>query len=268
MAQIGLKHFVAAKRNIDGTYIEGRILGTAVKASTSVDKDNPKNYGDDGTVDSLETITGGKLLISANYISDQDEAWLLGATIDGDGQVTSNVEDEAIEVGIGYYRKVRKNVGGIKSTVYQGRWFKKVKFGVPSEEDETKGQNITFKNPEIEAEIYAEDSGEWREKQEFTTEAAAIAWVENKAGIITRVKTPVPNIEGGIYTGTQSVTLSCVTSGATIKYTTNGSTPAADNGTTYSAAISIAATTVLKFFAYKASLESSEQVTETYIINS
>jgi phi13 family phage major tail protein len=267
MAQIGLKHFVAAKRGSDGSYTEGRVLGTAVKASTSIDKDVQKNYGDDGVVDSLETVTGGKLNISANYISDTDEAWLLGASIDGNGQVVSNVEDEAIDVGIGYCRKVRKTVSGVKSTVYQGRWFKKARFGVPSEEDETKGQSVSFKNPEIEAEIYADDSGDWREKQEFTTEAAAVAWLENKAGITTRVSTPVPSVTGGIYTGTQSVTLACATSGATIKYTTDGSTPATDNGTTYSTAISIASTTVLKFFAYKASLENSEQVVETYIIN-
>jgi phi13 family phage major tail protein len=238
-----------------------------VKASTSIEKESVKNYGDDGIIDSLETVTGGKLNISTNYISDADEAWLLGAAVDGNVQVVSNVSDEAIEVGIGYYRKVRKNVNGVKSTVYQGRWFKKAKFGVPSEEDETKGQTVTFKNPEIEADILTDDSGNWREKQEFTTEDAAVAWLENKAGITTRVKTPVASIDGGIYSGTQSVTLTCATAGATIKYTTNGSIPASDNGTTYSTAVSISATTVLKFFAYKAGQESSEQVVETYIIN-
>lgn len=268
MAQIGLKHFVAARCNSDGSYTEGRVLGTAVKASASVEKESVANFGDDQKIDSIESISGGTLGISANYISDEDEAWLLGATIDENGQVTSNINDEPIEVGIGYYRKVRKNVGGLKRTVYQGRWFKRAKFGVPSEEDETKGETVTFKNPELEAQILTNDAGDWREKQEFDSESEAVAWLENKAGMTTRVKTPVPSIAGGIYTATQTVALTSDTSGATIKYTTDGSMPAADNGTTYSTAISIAATTVLRFFAYKSGLESSERVTEVYIINS
>lgn len=53
-----------------------------------------------------------------------------------------------------------------------------------------------------------------------------------------------------IYTDT-AVTLSCSTSGATIKYTTDGTTPSASNGTTYSAPFTISATTTIKFCAIK-----------------
>lgn len=53
-----------------------------------------------------------------------------------------------------------------------------------------------------------------------------------------------------IYTDT-AVTLSCSTSGATIKYTTDGTTPSASNGNTYSTPFTVSKTTTIKFCAIK-----------------
>lgn len=62
------------------------------------------------------------------------------------------------------------------------------------------------------------------------------------------------------------VTLSCSTSGATIKYTTNGTTPGLSNGTTYSGAITISQTTTLKFCAIKDNLVTAgTDATYTYV---
>ena len=64
------------------------------------------------------------------------------------------------------------------------------------------------------------------------------------------VATPTFNIAGGYYVGTQNVTISCETSGATIYYTTDGTTPSASNGT-QGTSVSISATTTLKAIAVK-----------------
>ena len=52
-------------------------------------------------------------------------------------------------------------------------------------------------------------------------------------------------------THAQTVTISTTTSGATIRYTTNGTTPSSTVGTVYSSPVSITATTTLKAIAYE-----------------
>ena len=63
------------------------------------------------------------------------------------------------------------------------------------------------------------------------------------AGVVEQVSASIP---AGFYEATQSVSLSTPTSGATIRYTTDGSTPSANNGFTYTGPISITATTTLR----------------------
>ncbi|RKP57242.1 carbohydrate-binding protein [Cohnella endophytica] len=70
---------------------------------------------------------------------------------------------------------------------------------------------------------------------------------------------------GGNYTTAQSVTLSSATAGATIKYTTDGSTPTASSPT-YTGAINIAATTTVKAIATKAGMTDSAVSSATYTI--
>ena len=81
----------------------------------------------------------------------------------------------------------------------------------------------------------------------------------------TTVSTPTFSLAGGTYTTAQTVTISCATSGATIYYTTDGTTPSASS-TEYNAAITISETTTLKAIAVKDGTWSS--VAEaTYTIN-
>jgi hypothetical protein len=70
----------------------------------------------------------------------------------------------------------------------------------------------------------------------------------------------------GTYTSAQTVTISSTTSGATIRYTTDGTTPTATTGTVYSAAITISATTTLKALAYKTGYTDSAVVSATYTL--
>ena len=76
---------------------------------------------------------------------------------------------------------------------------------------------------------------------------------------------PVPSPAGGTYTGSQSVTLTAE-AGATIRYTTDGSTPSVTSGTIYSGPISISSTTTLKAVAIDSAGNVSTVMTETYTI--
>jgi hypothetical protein len=83
----------------------------------------------------------------------------------------------------------------------------------------------------------------------------------------TAVAAPVFNPAGGTYTSAQSVTITSSTTGASIRYTTNGTSPTATTGTLYSAPVSISATTTLKAIAYKSGSTDSSVTSATYTIN-
>jgi peptidoglycan/xylan/chitin deacetylase (PgdA/CDA1 family) len=82
----------------------------------------------------------------------------------------------------------------------------------------------------------------------------------------TTVATPIFSPVAGTYTGTQNVTISCATSGATIYYTTNGGNPTT-NSTKYTGAIAVSSTNTLKALAVKSGLTNSAVATATYTIN-
>ena len=79
------------------------------------------------------------------------------------------------------------------------------------------------------------------------------------------VAAPVFSLESGTYTGAQTVTITCATSGATIRYTVDGSTP--NSGSTlYTGPITVSETTTLKAIAYNTNGQASFVTTATYTI--
>jgi hypothetical protein len=78
--------------------------------------------------------------------------------------------------------------------------------------------------------------------------------------------TPTFSPSGGTFTVAQTVTLSTLTSGAAINYTTDGSTPSNTAGTLYSGPITVSATTTIKAIAYAPGLTNSTVSTATYNI--
>lgn len=80
------------------------------------------------------------------------------------------------------------------------------------------------------------------------------------------VATPTFSPAPGAYT--QPVTISTTTSGATIRYTTDGSTPTETNGTVYSGPVTLTQTTTLKAIAYAAGMTDSGIASGTYTVSS
>jgi alpha-glucosidase (family GH31 glycosyl hydrolase) len=69
---------------------------------------------------------------------------------------------------------------------------------------------------------------------------------------------------GGSYSSPQSVTISTTTAGASIRYTTNGSTPTSTTGTLYTGPVSISSTTTLQAIAYATGMSDSSVTSATY----
>lgn len=94
------------------------------------------------------------------------------------------------------------------------------------------------------------------------TGSALVLYKKQVAG---QPATPEFSVAGGTYAGTQSVTLACTTDGATIYYTTDGTTPD-NNSTEYTGAISVSASQTINAIAYVGSDASSVASAEYTIL--
>ena len=81
-----------------------------------------------------------------------------------------------------------------------------------------------------------------------------------------RAAKPQMTPPGGVYNSARSVTINSATAGAVIKYTTDGSTPSASSAT-YSGAITVSATSVVKAIAIKSGMLDSLVASESYTID-
>jgi uncharacterized repeat protein (TIGR03803 family) len=77
---------------------------------------------------------------------------------------------------------------------------------------------------------------------------------------------PVFSPAPGTYTSAQTVTITSATSGASIRYTTNGSTPTETTGTLYSGPVNISSTTTLNALAFKSGLADSAVISPAFTI--
>jgi hypothetical protein len=80
------------------------------------------------------------------------------------------------------------------------------------------------------------------------------------------VATPQFNPGPGTYAGPQNVTISCSTTDATIRYTTDNTDPSETHGTQYTSGVSVPASMTLKAIAYKAGMADSAIASATYMI--
>ena len=108
----------------------------------------------------------------------------------------------------------------------------------------------------------------------MTIKAIAVATGFNSSAIASvtytiqsAAATPTFSPAAGSYSSAQSVTISDSTSGATIYYTTNGTTPTTAS-TKYTAAISVSSTTTIQAIAVATGFNNSSVASATYTINS
>ncbi len=99
------------------------------------------------------------------------------------------------------------------------------------------------------------------------TEAEAEPANWNETGGPTPVANPTFSPAAGTYTSAQNVAITTTTSGASIRYTTDGSTPSETAGTLYSSPVSVSTTTTINAIAYEAGFTDSAVTSATYTIS-
>lgn len=181
MAQIGLTNlwYGILTEGADGTpsYGGAKSFGKAVSAKVDVSNNDAKLYADDALAESDSSFQSGKVTLG---VADDDMtvfAEILGHKVaEPGGEMTRNADDAAPYIGLG--RVITKLVNNKR--VYKGEFLYKVKFSEPSQEDETKGESVDFKTPEIEGTASALANGNWSASQTFDTKTAAVEWVKGK----------------------------------------------------------------------------------------
>lgn len=233
MAKTGLEFVKVGKlgtatSGANASYSDPRYMGPSAGLTGNIMANDVKDYGDDHTVETDTSVTGGTLSWEKNDLSDEDQAYLLGheaqntyglttdtdivqgktyytrsgsgtsespyeytpvaepvkASLDNYYEVTAceilaNADDVAPYVGVGMIGK--SMVNGAKK--YKAKFYYKVQFHEPNDENATATDNITFGHDTIEGNIYLLENGDWKAQETFDTLSAAKTWVDGKLGI-------------------------------------------------------------------------------------
>jgi hypothetical protein len=84
---------------------------------------------------------------------------------------------------------------------------------------------------------------------------------------VPQVAAPIFDPPQGAYTSVQTVSLTSITAGATIRYTTDGTPPSETVGALYDKRIAVSSSTIIKSIAYKPGMTASPVSTAAYTIN-
>jgi phi13 family phage major tail protein len=190
MAQIGLQYLICAPINETGaavTYSGGVVMSSAIKADISIEFNEAKLSADNRLVEYIREFKSGKLTLGGDHLSYETLALILGhkiAKLPGNAgeTLTARGDDDGAFVGCGFYATSIKD--GVKK--YRAIWLRKVKFSVPNESLETKGDGgIKFQTPSIEGAVLTDVLGIWKEESLFETEEQAKKWLDDKADLTT-----------------------------------------------------------------------------------
>lgn len=180
MAKIGLNSFrySVLTEATDGTpsYDGAKTPAKAISCSVSISNNDVKLYADDALAESDTSFQSGSVTIG---IDDEDQATmatLLGHQVDSTSQaMIRNANDVAPYIGFG--RIVVKMINNVKK--YKVEFLYKVKFGEPSQDDNTKGESVEFATTELEGTVATLADGKWSETKTFDTKDEALTFLEN-----------------------------------------------------------------------------------------
>lgn len=179
MAKIGLSNFRYAvlTEAQDGTpsYDGAKTPAKAISCNVSITNNEAKLYADDVLAESDTSFQSGTVTIGIDDEDQETMATLLGHDVDSQtGVMTRNANDSAPYVALG--RIITKMVGGLYK--YKVEFLYKVKFGEPSQENNTRGESLEFGTSELEGTVGTLANGKWSETKTFSTKTEAVTYLE------------------------------------------------------------------------------------------
>lgn len=264
MANFGLSIPWIAKYNSDSnTYSGGFKCGQAISTSVTPNYNEAPLYADNKQVENVTEFKNANVTLGVDRMPVIASSVMFGHKVDENGEEISKTDDAAGYVGYGFITAELSD--GVKK--YRACVLWKVQFKEGEESYETKGDSIVFKTPVLSGVAMGTSKENWRKKSPyFETEEEADKWIQLQLNVMEKCSMPAASISSGEYPEAKSVTLTTITPGAKIKFTTDGTTPSKTNGTEYKNAISITTNTGLRAVAYKDGAEISDMMKEEYFI--
>ena len=159
---------------------EGKVMGRAITVNVTANSNSTKLFADNVVAESDTGFTEGSTMnVNTDHLSLEVQADLLGHEYSVEDGMISHKDDVAPYVGFGFIGQTKKD----NKLGWVGKYYPKVQFSEPSDDNQTKGETVDFQTPTIEGAFYSDDNGIWKEEVEFATEAAALTWLNGKASI-------------------------------------------------------------------------------------
>lgn len=182
---IGLRQLTVALLETDplegkATYKTPVRIPGAITANINPNASNETLFADDGPYETATTIGGIDLELNVADLDLETQALLLGHTIDSNGVLIRKAGDTPPWLAVGF--KSLKSNGSYRYT-----WLAKGKFGLQEQNNETKGDSITFNTPTINGSfVKRECDDEWErhideDSTNYTPEQGA-NWFNNPYG--------------------------------------------------------------------------------------
>lgn len=193
MAAVGMKYLTFTPITAETpqsaiTYGTGVVAQHAISGEVTYNRDEQKLFGDDALAEYYNGLTDYDMTLGLTELDD-DLVVMLGierAATATNVTTYHMVADNQQAVGVGFMQTQIKN--GVTS--YIGYWFHKVTFVINTESAQTRGETLEWQTPTLNGqgwgvELDTTNGAQYRERQVFTTEAAALAWLKGKANITT-----------------------------------------------------------------------------------
>lgn len=182
MAYYGLRYpYVGKYDGTSGTYTAPVLSARAIAFSVTPNyAEGSLAADDDANSEYDKEFADADVTLGTDTIPDTWREDMFGNDVDSQSEeVASNKDDNANYVGVGVIAP--EKIRGVKSWV--AVFLPLVKFTEPGDEFETKGSSITYKTPSITGKAKADESGNWRYRKRFTSEAEAKAYILGKFGV-------------------------------------------------------------------------------------
>lgn len=180
MAKTGFLYTCAGTLQEDGTHKDGRHLGPSATFNITPTTADVKDYGDNGVVETETEVTGGTVGLDLNEMLMENNAYILGHKIDEEtGELLHRQEDIAPFLGIGAIGTSKRS----GKNKFIGKFYPKVQFKEPNDENATKQDNTTFTHTHLDGNLFVPEDGLWKVQKEFDSLTEAKAWLNEKVGI-------------------------------------------------------------------------------------
>ncbi len=150
---------IVSEENGEITYGPGMVLDRMMNVKVSPEYDSPVIYADDDEAERMDLFKQAPVELGTTTIPAKAEPILFGNHFDEENnRIVDKDEDVGKYVGFGYF--ICERIKGVN--VFKMHWLKKVKFKMPADEFETKGETVAFKTPVISGTAKKDITGEWR----------------------------------------------------------------------------------------------------------